>query len=281
MMTVNRQFFPLLLLLTVSLSGCVREIGEDLGLVEERIDPWVQPDLADATIRPGAALGGGGCTGNFLFLDADGGSVYIGTAAHCVSDDTEEELTDTNGCDPRYIPAEPETVGVNVEGADRPAVLAYNSWYTMQQQGERNGDACNFNDFALLRLHPDDAAKAHPAMWSFGGPTGDATDEASGDIIYTHGATAARPNEELLDARRGLIASTSTWSHGTFQITPGLPGDSGSPVIRDDGKAIGILVTLQAAPTPLSNDITDLGQALAYANGPGGMDVTLLTADLT
>ncbi|MGB1585590.1 MAG: trypsin-like peptidase domain-containing protein [Thermoplasmatota archaeon] len=270
-----------LLLLVASLSGCLSEIGDDLGLSEASPDPWVQPDLADATIRPGAALGGGGCTGNFLFLDADGATVYIGTAAHCVSDDASDEATDSNGCDSaRYEPAEPGTVGVNVEGADRPAILAYNSWYTMQQRGETSADACNFNDFALLELHPDDAARAHPAMYSFGGPTGIASDEAAGDVIYTHGATSLRPDVEQLDARQGLIAQPGTWTHGTLQLTPGLPGDSGSPVVRADGEAIGILVTLQVAPLPLSNGITDLGQALAYANDQGGMDVELLTADL-
>lgn len=271
-----------LLLLLIPLSGCLSEVGEGLGLSERDPDPWVQPELAEATIRPGAALGGGGCTGNFLFLDDDGATVYIGTAAHCVSDDlAEDEATDSHGCDEdRYLPAEPGTVAVRVEGANEPAVLAYNSWYTMQERRDASDTECQFNDFALLRLSPADAARAHPAMWSFGGPTGDATDEAAGDVIFTHGATSLRPDVEALDARRGVIASAGTWSHGTFQLTPGLPGDSGSPVVRDDGQAIGILVTLQVSPLPLSNGITDLGQALAYANGPGGMDVTLLTADL-
>lgn len=271
-----------LLLLLTSLSGCLSELGDDLGLTEADPDPWVQPELADATIRPGAALGGGGCTANFLFLDADGGTVYIGTAAHCVSEDRDDDATDSNGCDSeRYGPAEPGTVGVNVEGADRPAILAYNSWYTMQQRGESSTEACEFNDFALLELHPTDAARAHPSMYGFGGPTGIAQDEATGDVIFTHGATSLRPDEEMLDNRRGIIAQPGTWTHGTLQLTPGLPGDSGSPVVRDDGMAIGILVTLQVAPLPLSNGITDLGQALAYANDQGGMDVELLTAPLT
>lgn len=261
-----------------ALSGCLRGLEDGFG-GQSAPDPYVMPALAEATIRPGAALGGGGCTGNFLFLDADGGTVYIGTAAHCVSEDLDPETpTASSGCDTtRYRPEAPGTVVVSVEGAARPATLAYNSWYTMQERGETSVAACGANDFALLRLDPEDAAMAHPQMYGFGGPTGIATDESAGDVIHTHGATTLRPGGAL-DDRQGIIAEAGGWTHTTFQLTPGLPGDSGSPVVRDDGAAVGILVTLGFAPLPLSNGITDLGLALEYANREGNMNVSLITA---
>lgn len=270
----------LAILALIALAGCLRSISDGLG--GNDAEPWTQPPLGEATIRPGNALGTGSCTTNFLFLDSDGHTVYIGTAAHCVQQSSGDLLdnTNTNGCESVVRPHEPETVEVPLEGAQHRAVLAYSSWWTMQAVGEANVATCANNDFALLRLHPDDAAKAHPALLTFGGPTSIAEDEAIGDLVLTHGATSLRPGIDELDARRGIITATSAWSHDTMQITPGLPGDSGSAVIRDDGAAIGILVTVGLSPLP-SNGITDLGRAVDYANSVGGMDVQLLTAPLS
>lgn len=270
-----------LLLLILPLSGCLEDGNPFNG--SDGPDPWVEPALADATIRPGVAIGDPGfCTANFLFLDADGATVYVGTAAHCVSDSADDSATsstNTDGCDPVNLPYEPETVQVDVEGADHMAVLAYNSWWTMQARGETDAATCADNDFALLRLHPDDAARAHPSMLGFGGPTGIAQDEAAGDVLYTFGATTLRPGDDRLDARQGLLLIAGDWSHTALIATPGLPGDSGSAVIRDDGAAVGVLTTVAVAPVPASNGIADIGRLLSYAQD-AGMDIELLTAPL-
>ena len=42
-------------------------------------------------------------------------------------------------------------------GASKPGVMVYNSWATMQANGEKDADTCAYNDIALLKLDPADA----------------------------------------------------------------------------------------------------------------------------
>ncbi len=42
-----------------------------------------------------------------------------------------------------------------------------------------------------------------------------------------------------------------------------------------DGKAFGVLSTLQLAPTPAANGVSDLSRMLTYMRTHGGPDVTL------
>ena len=43
------------------------------------------------------------------------------------------------------------------------------------------------------------------------------------------------------------------WTHLVYTATPGIPGDSGSAFIDAQGRAFGVLSTLQIAPTVGSN----------------------------
>lgn len=65
--------------------------------------------------------------------------------------------------------------------------------------------------------------------------------------------------EVRLYGRRFEIARVR---HGTRRDS----GDSGGPVLDEDGKALGILSTVMLAPNPGSNEVTDVSRALAYAN---------------
>ena len=40
------------------------------------------------------------------------------------------------------------------------------------------------------------------------------------------------------------------WSHIVATVSPGIPGDSGSAFLSPDGKALGVLSTLNFAPLP-------------------------------
>src|SRR3954470_8264873 len=108
---------------------------------------------ATAPVHPGVQTitDGGQCTSNFVFYDA-ANNVYIGQAAHCSGTDGN---TATNGCDAGSLP-----VGTQVEvgGASKPGTMVYNSWVTMQQLGEQDPDTCQYNDLALVKLDPADAA---------------------------------------------------------------------------------------------------------------------------
>src|SRR4249919_721968 len=92
-----------------------------------------------ATVHPGVqtVTAGGQCTSNFVYTD--GSSVYLGQAAHCSSTGAQ---TDTNGCTSGSLPV---GTPVEVDGASRPGTLVYNSWLTMQANGEADPDTCAYN----------------------------------------------------------------------------------------------------------------------------------------
>src|SRR5204863_5022200 len=95
---------------------------------------WASP--ATATVHPGVQVftAGAQCTANFIFQD--GTNTYIGQAAHCSGTDGN---TATNGCSAHSLPV---GTAVEVTGASQPGVMVYNSWLTMQSQGETNADTC-------------------------------------------------------------------------------------------------------------------------------------------
>lgn len=234
--------------------------------------PWIWPALDAATIRPGVQvfIEGSQCTSNFVFLDPSNTTVFIGFAAHCAT--LGDDSTNTDGCDDANE-ALPLGTDVEVQGADHPASLAYTSWGTMQAAGESAAGACAANDFAFAALHADDAPKAHPAMLTFGGPTGaaDSKSVGAGDKVLTFGNTGLRPGPAVLDAREGYVLGQSNggWTTTVYTVTPGLPGDSGSGVLTGQGRALGILVTVGLTPFALSNGVTSLDRALEYAAAHG------------
>jgi hypothetical protein len=227
------------------------------------------PATAAGQIRTGASTltEGAQCTANFIFTDSD--ATYIGQAAHCSGLGA---ATDTNGCE---SVSRPLGTKVNIQGADRPGTLAYNSWLTMQQVGETDPDACAFNDFALVKLDPADVDKVSPNIPVLGGPNGiDRNGVGTGELVYSYGNSSLRLGLTQLSPKQGFSLGTTGngWTHPIYTITPGIPGDSGSAVLSSNGEALGILSTLSIAPTPLSNNVSDLGRALDYANDKGGMD---------
>lgn len=229
--------------------------------------PWADADTA--TIHPGVQTvteGAGQCTANFVFTS--GSNVFIGQAAHCSGTGA---ATDTNGCDAGSLP-----LGTNVEiqGADHLGTLVYSSWIAMDGANETDVNACQYNDFALVRIDARDHDKVNPSLPVFGGPNGIDTDGAgTGESVYTYGNSSLRAGLTQLSPHVGASLGTSGagWTTGIYTVTPGLPGDSGSAVLSADGEALGILVTLAIAPIPGSNGVTSLDKALAYANAHGGL----------
>jgi hypothetical protein len=221
--------------------------------------PWAP--AATAPIHPGVQTftEGAQCTANFVFYDAS--AVYIGQAAHCSGTGGS---TETNGCDSGSLPI---GTAVEVTGASQPGVMVYNSWLTMQANGETDPDACAFNDLALIRLSPADAANVNPSIPFFGGPTGIDTDgTAALDNVYSYGNSSLRFGIAQLSPKRGVSTGDdgNGWSHNVFTLTPGVPGDSGSAFVSADGTALGVLSTLQLAPFVGANGVGDLAHELDY-----------------
>lgn len=230
-------------------------------------------DAGTASIHPGVqtVTAGGQCTANFVFTN--GTDVLLGQAAHCASTG---QATDTNGCEADSLPL---GTPVDVQGADHPGELVYSSWLTMQQQDETDPGACAFNDFALVRIDVNDHDKVNPSVPVFGGPRGiDGDGAALGEQVYTYGNSSLRLGLTQLSPHVGTSLGTSGdgWNTAIYTVTPGLPGDSGSAVVSQDGEALGILVTLALAPAAGSNGVTSLGPALDYANAHGDLGSVVL-----
>jgi hypothetical protein len=226
-----------------------------------------------ATIHPGVMVTSpvGQCTANFVFGDGD--KLYLGQAAHCTGTGSESE---TDGCKSKSLPL---GTPIKIQGASQPGKMVYNSWLTMHERGEKDANTCAYNDFALVEIDSDDAGKVNPTVPVFGGPTG--VREAglpAGAPVYSYQNSGLRQGLGLLSPKAGLNLGDNAggYTHEVATITPGVPGDSGSGFMDADGKAFGILSTLNLEPAPGTNGVGDLGRELAYANENGDVgDVSL------
>jgi hypothetical protein len=215
---------------------------------------------ASAPIHPGVQTytAGGQCTANFVF--SDGTNTYIGQAAHCSGTGGN---TATNGCSSGSLPTGTQ---VEVGGASKPGVMVYNSWVTMQQLGETDANTCQYNDLALVKLDPADAANVNPSVPYWGGPTGLGGATATGDDVLSYGNSSLRLGVTTLSPKKGKSLGTDSggWNHSVYTVTPGIPGDSGSGFLDKDGRAFGVLSTVAIAPLPASNGVGDLANELSY-----------------
>ncbi len=221
----------------------------------------------DNQIRPGVLVSamGSQCTSNFIYTDA-AGNYYIGAAAHCFSPDTNSGV---DACEARN---EALGIDVEIENAAFMGSLAYTSWQSMQDRGEVPGSgACIGNDFALIKIDPRDVDNVHPAARVFEGPTAAFKGNANpGDEVFTYGQSPL----SLQQAKSGFIDSLSedAWTYFVSFESPTAPGDSGSAVLHETGKALGVLSGLGACVgicSPVSTTVVNLELALAYARASG------------
>jgi hypothetical protein len=226
---------------------------------------------ASATIHPGVQVftNGAQCTSNFVYYDAS--NVYLGQAAHCSSQGGQ---TATDGCTTQSLPI---GTPVDITGASKPGTLVYNSWITMQQQGETDADTCAYNDLALIKVDPADVAKVNPSIPFWGGPTGTGGAAGTAAKVLSYGNSELRAGITALSPKEGYEVSEAGngWSHQVATVTPGVPGDSGSAFMDKQGRALGVLSTLELAPVPASNGVGDITKELQYLAGHTAFAVTL------
>jgi len=120
--------------------------------------------------------------------------------------------------------------------------------------------------------------QGQPLDPSWGGPTGIDTDgTAQGDTVLSYGNSELRGGITQLSPKQGKSIGDdgNGWSHNVYTVTPGIPGDSGSAFLNAEGKALGVLSTVQLAPLAGSNGVGDVSKELNYLNGTGGFSVTL------
>ena len=234
---------------------------------------------APATIHPGVSTStvdaegdGAQCTANFVF--SDGTDLYLGQAAHCAGLGAP---TDTNGCKVQSLPLGTKVL---VEGARHPGRLVYSSWIAMQRAGERDPNACEYNDFALVRLDRRDRASVSPTMPFWGGPSRLGQGAEPGGKVFSYQNSGLRAGISALSPKEGYSLGTGAggWVHTVYTVTPGIPGDSGSGVVDSRGAAFGVTVHIHYTPVTGSNGVTDLRKALAYMRSHGGPQASLVTS---
>ncbi len=244
-------------------------------------DHWEWADADRATIHPGVQtiVEGGQCTSNFVFVQVREvrgveylTDVLIGYAGHCA--------TSTGNADECTDQAYPVGHPVQVRGATKPASVAYNASLTMIARGEKDRNTCMNNDFGLVRLDRADWGNVNPSVPDFGGPVAlNTTGTVSGQDVYSWGNSGLRLGIRQTSPKRGVSLGTDAggWNHNVFTITPGIPGDSGSGFLDEDGRALGVVSTVETLLYPGSNNVTDLNLALRYAidNEPALADLRL------
>jgi hypothetical protein len=225
--------------------------------------------LSDSTVHPGVLLitEGKGCTANFVFTDA-AGHFYLGQAAHCASNG---EPVNFDGCKDAVNPLGTE---VGIQGSEVKGSLAYSSWGTMQAVRETDDNTCRTNDFALVRLPDTAVGTLNPSVPYFGGPTALSPGTAgTGEFVFSYGNSPFRFGLQELSPKYGAILDQTDqdWTFTCYFLTPVIPGDSGSGVLDEQGRALGIASSLIFLPLPAGNGVVNLSKALAYAQQHSGI----------
>ncbi|WP_224387797.1 serine protease [Pseudonocardia sp. ICBG1293] len=227
-----------------------------------------------ASIGPGTVTettGAGLCTAGFVFTAGE--RTFLGQAAHCGGTGDE---TETDGCTSDAVPL---GTPVLVHGRDGTVTgtLAWSSWNTMQARGERDPDACAYNDLALVELPTGARPSVGSAVPFFGGPAGVRTVPLpAGTPVYGLTNPPGADGGRAVGVRSGAAAAEvgGGWGHAVFAVQDGVAGESGSPLLDAQGRAIGVLSSLTTTDDLPSVEYTDLGRALDYAtrtDGPAGL----------
>lgn len=227
-----------------------------------------QPPEECPGVRPGAEVwsDAGGCTFNFLFTgyrqDAEGNWVedarYIGTAGHCILE-SDGETSWAPGQGPEARDEDDNRIG---EFA-----------YAVLEDPK---------DFALIRIDPQ--VPASPEMCHWGGPTGINEDRGSQPTVLRHFGRGLVLGD-VQPARTAVALGTPHPDH-VYAQGAAIFGDSGSGIIGDDGRAVGVIVTIGLHFGGIGTNgvdagfvgITRLAPQVARAEEVLGLDLRLETA---
>lgn len=258
------------------------------------------------SIRPG--INARGCTTSYLLTDGVG-RYFLTFSAHCV-------FMNGDGGDLCVTRSRPLGSPVQIEGYDEPGVLRFASGIHMRAHGGTASE-CDFFDFAIFEVPSVYADRVHPAIRHVGGPVGLAdplalqlhdpiagygNSDDRGLVVELatdrdHGSAPAWPYANtfrgyyvggVLDeayclpgmaelACDGPYESRRGYAHWLRYAPPKITGDSGSPDLTLDGRAIG--VTSAISPIAASSSTVSLYDALLKIWHETGETYYLVTWD--
>lgn len=192
------------------------------------------------------------CTLGFLVANRDG--IYFSTAGHCIQVEQRASTPDV--------------------GEWGTGVFHYLEPETGSPQDGAPGD-----DFALIEVDPSAYASLNPKMCGWDGPTGIYNDSSGGGMVDLYGHSLLFGDAGDLGfptyARQGVL--TSVDEDAFYFVAPSLMGDSGSAVLHEDGRALGVLTHLYIASTG-TNGGTHLERGFRLAAEEGIADLRLVLA---
>jgi len=219
------------------------------------------------------------CTLNFMFRGSDG-ERYIAGAGHC--------FRNVDAVAPR---AWTRHHGPTAHDATGRRIGEYAFWTVHYEFGTGNQTLIRARDMALIRL--DRSVAASPELAHFGGPTGLNGDLTSSPVVMHSVGNGEGPG--YLKETGTPVAPARTFVAASMPNPNALgvagyagPGDSGSPVISDDGRAVALLVGAGHIGESVTTGATDVGvlelirlpQMIAFAERTMRLRLTLMTAPL-
>ncbi len=195
-------------------------------------------------VRPGARVqtDNGSCTLNFLFRGSDG-ERYMGTAGHCILSTLPIS---------QNIGEQSFAAGEGPEARDGDGNRIGEFTYAIQD---------NARDFGLVRL--DDNVVASPQVAQFGGPTGVNDELTTGPTTLSLFGNPLGIGGPLASGRTLLAPGGLPDPDTVGAIGVALPGDSGGPVLDEQGRAVEVLVSVELGLSTISS--------------PGPIGITRLT----
>lgn len=241
--------------------------------------------IADACtlVQPGGRVLNEGnkepCTLNFMFRGSDHAR-YIAGAGHCFRNvDVAAPQTWRRG----HGPVAHDTTGRRIG--------EYAFWTVHYQYGTADVPLIRARDLALIRL--DKGVASSPALAHFGGPTGMNNDITTSPVLMHsvgngEGLGYVKETGTPVAPARTFLATSMTNPNAVGVAGYSGPGDSGSPVISDDGRAVALLVGLAHVGQSVTEGSPDLGalqlirlpQMIALAQRTMHLRLTLMTAPL-
>ena len=208
-----------------------------LVLVGGLISGAAGPVSAATAIQPGTRIvsGGSACTMNFIYREIvpkESTSGRRGTTTRRSSTST------TAAVEPRLFAG---TAGHCVSGAGARVSTDDGAFGTVAFHVHNDSD-----DFAFIEIDREKEHLVNPSMLGFGGPNGviSGNEAQPGDAAHVYGNGLVVGQSELTRPRTGILNYADSRHYRA--TLPVILGDSGGPVLHEDGSALGIVVHLSA-----------------------------------